>query len=331
VTIADSTAGSTIYYTTNGTTPTTSSAVYAGAITISSTETLEAIATASSHSTSALATAVYTINLPPTATPAFSPLAGSYASAQSVTIADSTAGSTIYYTTNGTTPTTSSTRYTGAITVSSTETVEAIATASVHSTSAEATATYTIGMPIGSFTIAGTAVTVAAGAASGNASIVTITPSGGFTGSVALTAAITASPIGATGAPTLGFGASSPAQVTGGNVATANLTIFTIAAGSAALAYPANPEGSGKIFGGATLACLLLICVPARRRSRTLLGMVALLAILASGAAACGSSVTRSAVFTPINPGTTHGAYTVTVTGTSGATTETGTFTLTVQ
>ena len=143
VSISDATAGATIYYTTNGTTPTTSSTIYSGAITVSSSETLEAIATASGYATSAVATAAYTI-APPAATPTFSPVAGTYTSAQSVTISDATSGATIYYTTNGTTPTTSSSVYSAAITVSSSETLEAIATASGYSTSAVASAAYTI-------------------------------------------------------------------------------------------------------------------------------------------------------------------------------------------
>ena len=128
VAISDVTSNATIYYTTNGTAPTTSSTKYTGPITVSSTETLEAIAVATGNINSAVASAAYTITSPtPVATPTFSPAAGTYTSAQSVTISDATSGATIYYTTNGTTPTTSSTEYTGPITVSSTETLEAIA------------------------------------------------------------------------------------------------------------------------------------------------------------------------------------------------------------
>ena len=146
VTISDATSGATIYYTTNGSTPTTSSTKYSGAISVSSTETLEAIATAGGYSTSAVASATYTID-PPAATPTFSVATGTYTSSQAVTISDATSGSTIYYTTNGSTPTTSSAKYTGAIAVSSTETLEAIAAANGYSTSAVASATYTISVP----------------------------------------------------------------------------------------------------------------------------------------------------------------------------------------
>jgi hypothetical protein len=143
VIISDSTAGTTIYYTTNGTTPTTTSTKYSGAITVSATETLDAIAVETGQTNSAVATAAYTINSA-VSTPTFSPAAGSYSAAQTVTISDSTAGSTIYYTTNGTTPTTSSAKYSSAITVSATEMLEAIAVATGLTNSPPATAAYTI-------------------------------------------------------------------------------------------------------------------------------------------------------------------------------------------
>jgi hypothetical protein len=148
VTISDSTSGATIYYTTNGTTPTTSSNVYSGPITVNSSETLEAIATATGYSQSAVGSAAFTIT-PPAATPTFSSAAGIYTSSQSVSILDTTSGATIYYTTDGTTPTTASVAYSGPITVSSTETINAIATAAGYSQSAVATAAYTITPPTG--------------------------------------------------------------------------------------------------------------------------------------------------------------------------------------
>ena len=151
VNISDSTSGATIYYTTNGSTPTTSSNVHTGAVMVGSTETLKAIAIASGHTNSAVASAAYTMSSQPVAaTPAFSPAAGTYASAQSVTISDSTSGATVYYTTNGSTPTTSSSKYAGAISVSSTETLHAIAIASNNVSSSVASAAYTISASSGS-------------------------------------------------------------------------------------------------------------------------------------------------------------------------------------
>jgi hypothetical protein len=78
------------------------------------------------------------------ATPTFSPAAGTYSSAQSVTLADTTSGAVIHYTTDGTTPTATSTAYSGAIQVGASMTIKAMATASGYNNSAVASAAYTI-------------------------------------------------------------------------------------------------------------------------------------------------------------------------------------------
>lgn len=79
------------------------------------------------------------------ATPTFSPAGGSYASAQTVGISTATAGATIRYTIDGSTPTGSSTIYTAPISVPTTRTVRAIGIRSGMTNSAVASATYTIG------------------------------------------------------------------------------------------------------------------------------------------------------------------------------------------
>jgi hypothetical protein len=145
VTISDTVPNATIYYTIDGTTPTTGSTVYSSGfpITVSSTETLNAMAVAPNYLNSAVATAVYTFPSP-AATPTFSLQAGTYAGTQMVTIGDTTPNATIYYTNNGTTPTTHSLLYSGAVSVASSQTLEAIAIASGYLDSAVATAAYTI-------------------------------------------------------------------------------------------------------------------------------------------------------------------------------------------
>jgi hypothetical protein len=184
-----------------------------------------------------------------------------------------------------------------------------------------------------SFTITATPVTIEAGATTGNTSTITVTPSGGFTGSVALTAAVTSSPSGIGEPPTLSFGGTSPVNISGTGAGTATLTIATTAPNNCANVAYQTPRGVFWYTGGGTaLAFVLLFGVPARRRRwRLALAMLALLVTLMCGWLACGGGGSSIRNCGPINPGTPAGTYTITVTGTSGATTATGLVTLTVQ
>ena len=139
VTLETISTGATIYYTTDGSTPTTSSTVYTGPFSIESLTypvTINAIAVRGS-STSSMAT--QTFAAPKAAQPTIS-----ISSSGSVTIISSTEGATIYYTTNGTEPTTSSTPYTAPFTVGNEVTVKAIAVKSGYDNSDVASAEYII-------------------------------------------------------------------------------------------------------------------------------------------------------------------------------------------
>lgn len=126
VTISCSTSGAVIYYTTNGTTPSASSSKYNGAISVTTTTTIKAIAIKNGVS-SAVTTAKYTINSATIAPPVFSPAGGTYTSPQTVSITSATAGAAIYYTADGSTPTTASARYYSPMNIAASMTIKAIA------------------------------------------------------------------------------------------------------------------------------------------------------------------------------------------------------------
>ena len=81
---------------------------------------------------------------PVAATPVFSPAGGTYTGSVEVSISTTSAGASVYYTLDGSTPTTASTQYTGPISLSETTTVKAIAGGTGFTNSAVTEATYTI-------------------------------------------------------------------------------------------------------------------------------------------------------------------------------------------
>jgi uncharacterized repeat protein (TIGR03803 family) len=166
VTITD--PGATIYYTLDGSIPTTASSVYTTAIPVSSSETINAYATEAGHFDSPVVSAAYTIGLT-VPSPVLSVPAGAYAAAQSVTVTDALVGTSIYYTLDGTTPTYNSNGplgttqlYSGPIAIaasgatsntSATTQLNVIAAFSGYNDSNEVSATYVIGQSVPSPTV----------------------------------------------------------------------------------------------------------------------------------------------------------------------------------
>ena len=295
VTLADATPNSTIYFTTDGSTPTTSSKPYSGPLQVLGTETINAIGVLNGYANSSVASATYTLNLPPAATPTISLGSGTYTVSQPVTISDTTAGVTIYYTTDGTTPTTSSKVYSGALTLNATETLKAIAVAVGYSPSAVATSAYTVNLMSPGFALSTSpsSLTIPSTATFGILQL-TVQPVGGFTGAVALTCA--GLPTGAA----CGF-STSPVNLT--NFNQPQTVTVTISTGQVAmLRHRSNP-----LVPEATLA--LAICLLGFRKRRGI--QILLLAVISvlgmSMLSGCGSS----------GPGTS--TSTVTVTATAGS------------
>ena len=238
-------------------------------------------------------------------TPVISPSSGTtmYSSGNLnvVTIADTLAGAAIYYTTDGSTPSLSSTPYTApfTITAAGTATINAIAIAPGYAPSSVATATYTLSTTPANFTasVAPSSVTVSP-SAPGIVDI-TITPEYGFNTATTFTCSTVPSNL------TCSF---NPATVTPANGQSASTALTLTESGSAALQHRPNPF----LPEGATFA--IAVCFLGWKKRRTLVVTLVLIAGAIGVAQLTGCGGSSSAKTTTSN---------VVVTAASGKVTQT--------
>jgi hypothetical protein len=171
----------------------------------------------------------------------------------------------------------------------------------------------------GTFTLsASTPVAVAPGSTTTSTVTISTTSTPLYSGTVSTTCGLTSFPTGATDLPSCTVGSTNSTVTLGSGTpsGTITYTIGTTAATSALLQpKPGRGHGWAGAGGGAVLAFLVFLGIPARRRSwRSMLGLVVLMAAL-GGLGGCTSGGGSSGGGGTSDPGTTAGSYTFTVTG----------------
>jgi hypothetical protein len=186
----------------------------------------------------------------------------------------------------------------------------------------------------------GAAITASQGSSSGPC-LITVTGANGFGGTVTLSASVTASPSGAVYPPSCSnFGMpdqnfTAPNTITLTSLSTsgnATMTCTTTAKSGIFLRPSTRPFGRGWPFAGMAIALAGIVYLLAARRQRrwSLVPLVVLLAVAVTAGVSCNGKSYGGG--TGGNPGTTKGAYTITVTATpSTGAAQTTTVTLTVQ
>ena len=258
------------------------------------------------------------------------PPAGTYTSAQTLTITEAIPGSTTYYELTGPVSTKGYVQYTGPVSLpdSGVETLQAYATETGYDQTNNLLARYTINIPGFAPGSGGTtSLTVTPGTTTGNTGTIRVAGTNGFSGTVNLTCSVTTTLTGVSDMPTCSLKPTS-VTISGAAAQTSTLTVNTTAASSADnqkrnLFWPSAS--------GATFALALLFVRPRKRKDRVaLIGL--LLLFVSIGLIACGGGSSGGGGGGGGNTGTTPGAYTITVTGRSGSVSATvGAVALTVQ
>lgn len=160
-----------------------------------------------------------------------------------------------------------------------------------------------ITVTLSTFTLSATNVSLTAGASTGNVSNVTVTPVAGYLGSVAITAAVTSSPAGAVGTPTLTPGPN--VTITNATAQTGTVTVNT----TAPTAVRRNPGSAWyRAAGGTALAALLFLFVPlGSRRGRRMLslvlvGMAASFTVIGCGGGGGGGGTQKTTPSVTVSP-----------------------------
>lgn len=140
VMMATSTEQAEIRYTTDGSIPTASSALYVQPVEISQSLTLKALAVKSGMENSSVASSSYVLQV---AQPTFAGSVSSFTDSATVSLACATEGASLFYTLDGSTPTSASMLYTVPLTLHDTTTIKVLATKSGWENAAVVQATYT--------------------------------------------------------------------------------------------------------------------------------------------------------------------------------------------
>jgi hypothetical protein len=220
-----------------------------------------------------------------------------------VTITDSLAGASIYYTTDGSTPTLLSTPYTASFALTSTgsATINAIAIAPGYALSSVATATYTVSATAANFTAAVAPSTVTVSPGSPGIVDITVTSQYGFNSATTFACSTVPSNL------TCSF---NPATVTPTVGQSASTALTLTESSSAALQHRSNPF----LPEGATLA--IAVCFLGWKKRRALFLALVLIAgvIAVTQLTGCGGSGSAAATSSSVVVTATSGKITQTIT-----------------